>query len=86
MLKTLAASSLLGAVSAEWLGDTLPQDVADAFGAKCLNGAPPSYEIFLPHFAHRKLCRSIHRKVVKGRTFRFAPSVARAAFLSSTSR
>ena len=44
-LKTL---SLLGALgcSAEWLGDTLPQDVADAFGAKCLNGAPPSYEIF----------------------------------------
>ena len=27
-----------------------------------------------------------HRKVVKGRTFRFAPSVTRAAFLSSTSR
>ena len=28
------------------LADTLPQDVADAFGAACLDGSPPQYELF----------------------------------------
>eukprot|EP00936_MAST-01D_sp_MAST-1D-sp1_P002677 g2677.t1 len=45
-MKTLQVCLLgLGCTAAEWLGDTLPIDAADAFGAKCLDGSPPSYEI-----------------------------------------
>ena len=38
---------LTGALlTAGTFADTLPQDVADAYGAKCLNGSPPAYELF----------------------------------------
>ena len=40
LLSTLFLA-LHGSVSA----DSVPQDVADHYGAKCLNGAPPTYDI-----------------------------------------
>ena len=36
---------LLAAAGAD--ADTLPQAIADKFGAKCLNGQPPPYEVQL---------------------------------------
>ena len=36
----------LAGLAATALADTLPQDVADAFGAKCTDGSPPQYELF----------------------------------------
>ena len=36
---------LISAFVSGVLGDTLPQAVADQYGAKCLNGDPPTYEL-----------------------------------------
>ena len=41
----VAWAVLISAFVSGVLGHTLPQAVADQYGAKCLNGDPPTYEL-----------------------------------------
>jgi hypothetical protein len=45
VLARVAWAVLISACVSGVLGDTLPQAVADQYGAKCLNGDPPTYEL-----------------------------------------
>ena len=38
---------LLAATASSVLGESLPQDIADRFGAKCSSGAPPQFALSL---------------------------------------